>query len=487
MNIGRQVPSLAAFRAFSAANQYLSDFARNPAQLLELRTEAGIVYLSPSWWQRIRLQWIFRHFHSLPIQVLSPWDQRLIEELSRSASVSPNLRRASFTVVGVIEQVRSTSAKSPDRPATVRSEQATAEKSLTKPDSLNEDLSSSERLFLERFSGEYLGPAGNSVRDRAAIKQRNDRRTWGIREVRLQQVGALSVLFVVCVTLVLARRYGISLLPISEQPGNPRVSSTPPAQTAHESNPPVLHSLGTSPSRLPPATAPFVSTAEKPHGAAPREAVSAVRKPALPLGVINARSSQTSDPLPELFSYSAPIVSLSQSSTSQGSGALLNPPLSQSPEESGYQPRDEFRAASGPPAPPSGDQSRKSNDESTRSATTVAEPAAIVPSGTSERLFVSELPQGHFAYPQISERNLVGELHLRALIGTDGSVKEVTVLSGNPKLAEAGMRAVRNWHYTPHQTVAGPVEVETQIKMSFFGQDAVSITSVPHRTVSELK
>jgi outer membrane biosynthesis protein TonB len=486
MNIGRQVPSLAAFRAFSSANRRVADFERNPARLLELRTEAGIVYVSPSWWQRIRLQWIFRHFHSVPIQVLSRWDRRLIEELSRSTSVSPNLRRASFTVVGVIEHVRSTSPKCKDRPATVRSEQATAEKYLIKPDFLNEDLSSSERLFLERFSGEYLGPAGNSVQDRAA-KQRNDRRTWAIREVRLQQLGALTVLLVVCVTLVLTRRYGISLLPISEQPGNLHVFATPPAQVAHELNPPELHSLGTSPSRVPPATAPLVLTAEKPHGAAPRVAVSAVRKPARPLDPINATSSQPSDQLPELFSYSSPIGSVSQSSTSQGSVALLNPPLSQSLEESVYQLRDEFRAASGPPAPTSGDQSRKSNNENIRSASTVAEPAANVPSGRSERLFVSELPQGHFAYPLISERNLVGELHLRALIGTDGSVKEVTVLSGNPKLAEAGMRAVRNWHYTPHQTIAGPVEVETQIKMSFFGQDAVSITSVPYRTVSELK
>jgi hypothetical protein len=35
--------------------------------------------------------------------------------------------------------------------------------------------------------------------------------------------------------------------------------------------------------------------------------------------------------------------------------------------------------------------------------------------------------------------------------------------------------------------VGGPVEVETQIKMKFFGQDAVSILSVPNKTVSELR
>jgi outer membrane biosynthesis protein TonB len=481
MNIGRQVPSLATFRAFSAANHHHIDSETNPARLLELRTEAGVVYVSPSWWQGIRLQWIFRHFHSLPIQVLSRWDQRLIEELSRSASVSPNLRRPNFTVFGVVEQVRSTSPKSAGRLVTVRREQATQEGHLPKPDSLNEDLSYSEKLFLERFSGEYLAPSGNSrsssVQYRAAAKLRNDRRTWRIREARLQQLGALSVLLVAFIILIVARIYGISFLPITEQPGNLRGASTPPAQSANESKPPELHSLETDPTRVAPGTISLSATAEKPHAAVPSLATPAFRNPARPLGAINPTSRQASDPLgplPEPFSPADPFGSSIQAS-SQGSGPSLSPPFSQSSQPS----EDQLTTA--------GDQSRKSGNETTRSASTIPEPTAIVPSGMSERLFVSELPQGHFAYPLVSERNLIGELQLKALIGTDGSVKDVTVLSGNPKLAEAGIRAVRNWHYTPHQTLAGPVEVETQIKMSFFGQDAVSITSVPNRTVSELK
>jgi TonB family protein len=116
----------------------------------------------------------------------------------------------------------------------------------------------------------------------------------------------------------------------------------------------------------------------------------------------------------------------------------------------------------------------------------LAPPAASpqVPSPASERLFVSELPQGHFAYPVVSRRDLVGELQLRALVGADGSVKDVIVLSGNPQLAEAGMRAVRQWRFSPYQSSGGPVEVETRIKMSFFGQDAVSIASVADKPTS---
>ena len=74
---------------------------------------------------------------------------------------------------------------------------------------------------------------------------------------------------------------------------------------------------------------------------------------------------------------------------------------------------------------------------------------------------------------------------MKALIGADGSVKEVTVLSGNPKLAAAAMRAVRQWHYTPYQVLGKPTEVETQIKMNFFGEDAVSIASVSNGAASQ--
>ena len=72
----------------------------------------------------------------------------------------------------------------------------------------------------------------------------------------------------------------------------------------------------------------------------------------------------------------------------------------------------------------------------------------------------------------------VGELHLKALIAADGSVKDVTVVGGDPKLAEAGIRAVRRWHYNPYEASATQAERETLINMRFFGEDAVTVTSV---------
>jgi hypothetical protein len=105
-------------------------------------------------------------------------------------------------------------------------------------------------------------------------------------------------------------------------------------------------------------------------------------------------------------------------------------------------------------------------------------PAALIRSIATDRALVSELPQAPFARPVVPERNLVGELQLKALIGADGSVKEVTVLSGNPILAKAGMRAVRQWHYGLSQIPGGAAETETHIKMSFFGEDTISIASI---------
>jgi hypothetical protein len=105
-------------------------------------------------------------------------------------------------------------------------------------------------------------------------------------------------------------------------------------------------------------------------------------------------------------------------------------------------------------------------------------PKSNTPFASDPRQFVSELPQGHFASPVAADPNEVGELHLKALIAADGSVKDVSVVSGDPKLAQAGIRAVRRWHYNPYEASATQAERETLINMKFFGQDAVSVTSV---------
>src|SRR5438445_2654089 len=53
-------------------------------------------------------------------------------------------------------------------------------------------------------------------------------------------------------------------------------------------------------------------------------------------------------------------------------------------------------------------------------------------------------------YPTIARRmNLKGAVQLEALVGRDGTVKEVKVLGGHPLLADALARAVKQWKYQP--------------------------------------
>jgi Gram-negative bacterial TonB protein C-terminal len=93
----------------------------------------------------------------------------------------------------------------------------------------------------------------------------------------------------------------------------------------------------------------------------------------------------------------------------------------------------------------------------------------------SNRLQVAEAPQGHVIYPDSPDANLTGTVGMKAVIATDGRVKEIHVLSGNRILADAAVQAVRFWRYTRHELNGDAVEAETSVTISFHGQDAVSI------------
>ena len=51
------------------------------AGVLRILTPLGPRYLKPSLAQRVYLLWVFRHFEKLPLQVLTPRQQRLIGTL----------------------------------------------------------------------------------------------------------------------------------------------------------------------------------------------------------------------------------------------------------------------------------------------------------------------------------------------------------------------------------------------------------------------
>jgi TonB family protein len=71
-------------------------------------------------------------------------------------------------------------------------------------------------------------------------------------------------------------------------------------------------------------------------------------------------------------------------------------------------------------------------------------------------------------YPAIARTmHLAGTVYLHAIIGTDGAVRQLEVISGNPILARPAREAVLQWRYQPTRLNGEPVEVETFITVNF--------------------
>lgn len=121
-----------------------------------------------------------------------------------------------------------------------------------------------------------------------------------------------------------------------------------------------------------------------------------------------------------------------------------------------------------------------STSSSTQTQSTQAKPDispdANVDSSLTEHLLVAGAPQRAFAYPVAPNPSLSGKVRLKARIGADGTVTNVEVLSGNPSLARAAVGAVRHWRYRPYEINGQWVEAETNVTISFVGDEAVSVT-----------
>jgi periplasmic protein TonB len=76
-------------------------------------------------------------------------------------------------------------------------------------------------------------------------------------------------------------------------------------------------------------------------------------------------------------------------------------------------------------------------------------------------------------YPKLAQiTHVSGTVQLRAIIGTDGRIRELEVLSGNALLQPAAVAAVREWRYRPTLLNGQAVEVETLITVNFvLGQE----------------
>jgi TonB family protein len=71
-------------------------------------------------------------------------------------------------------------------------------------------------------------------------------------------------------------------------------------------------------------------------------------------------------------------------------------------------------------------------------------------------------------YPLLARQMKVqGSVILQALIGRDGLIQDLRVLSGPPILASAAQEAVKQWHFKPHFQGTAPVETLAKITVNF--------------------
>ena len=88
-----------------------------------------------------------------------------------------------------------------------------------------------------------------------------------------------------------------------------------------------------------------------------------------------------------------------------------------------------------------------------------------IPPGTSQGLLISKVQP---TYPPLARQARVqGTVVLHALIGNDGSIQDLSVVSGHPMLTQAAMDAVKQWRYQPYLLNGEPVLVETTINVNF--------------------
>lgn len=71
-------------------------------------------------------------------------------------------------------------------------------------------------------------------------------------------------------------------------------------------------------------------------------------------------------------------------------------------------------------------------------------------------------------YPHIAQlAGIAGSVKLHAIIGKDGTVQSLSLISGQPILAAAALEAVAQWRYRPYLLNGEPAEVETFITVNF--------------------
>jgi protein TonB len=121
-----------------------------------------------------------------------------------------------------------------------------------------------------------------------------------------------------------------------------------------------------------------------------------------------------------------------------------------------------------PPVDVSGGNSNEAITNLVTSTAQLPKPApgmVRISQGVSQGLLLKKVPP---SYPRMAlQLHKEGFVELLATVSKDGRITNIKVLSGDAMLTSAATEAVRQWQYRPYLLNGQPVEVETQITVSF--------------------
>ncbi len=95
-----------------------------------------------------------------------------------------------------------------------------------------------------------------------------------------------------------------------------------------------------------------------------------------------------------------------------------------------------------------------------------AAPRRITVGGNVQQAMLVYQPKP--VYPPLAKQaRIQGTVKFTAIIGRDGTIQNLTLVSGHPLLVQAATEAVKQWRYKPTLLNGEPVEVVTQIDVNF--------------------
>jgi protein TonB len=129
----------------------------------------------------------------------------------------------------------------------------------------------------------------------------------------------------------------------------------------------------------------------------------------------------------------------------------------------------------GPLGVPGGDPNGKTDGVLNSILDASAGPPPPTPAPTApRRLLISHYDPGMVirqvkpVYPHTALiTHTEGIVVLRAIVGKDGTVQDLRVISGSPLLVSSAVDAVRQWQFKPYFLNGLPIEVETQVTVNF--------------------